>query len=105
MLEKIINKKTDPKITVPQVQRKIARHLTELKKKYGKEDSGIEYHWDRSRKKLIMKSRYFNGEIDLYPGGLDVCVDIPFLLLPFRGRVVAEVTKEVDELLKFEGDS
>lgn len=100
MLEKIIDKKLDPKVTVPQVQKKIARRLIDLRKKYESGGSGVEYHWDRSKRKLLMKSRYFSGEIDLFPGGLSVWVDLPFFFRPFKGTVVGEVTKEVDGLLK-----
>lgn len=99
MLEKIIDKKLGPKVTVPQVQKKIARRLINLKEKYGAGGS-MDYHWDRSKRKLLMKSRYFSGEIDLFPGGVSVWVDLPFLFRPFKGKVVAEVTKEVNSLLK-----
>lgn len=101
MLEKIIDKKVDPLVPIPQMQKRISRRLTELKKRYGSGGShGVEYCWDRSKRKLLMKSRYFNGEINLFPGGLSVWVDLPFLFRPFKGRIVDEVTKEVDSLLK-----
>lgn len=100
MLEKIIDKKVDPKVTVPQVQKRIAKSLINLKKKYASGGSQVEYHWDHSKRKLLMKSRYFSGEIDLFPGGLSVWVDLPFLFRPFKGKIVGEVTKEVNSLLK-----
>ena len=97
-MEKILEKKID--WPVPRLQKKIDQHLTKLKKKYGRKEYKVAYRWDRSKRKLLMKSRYFTGEIDLHPGGISAWVDLPFLFRLFKGRIVAEVSKEIDEIVR-----
>ena len=71
--------------------------MNELKKKFGGEE--MSYYWGQEKKKLMIKSRYFTGEIHLTPKSLQMWIDIPFLFRPFKGKVATELTNEINSIV------
>jgi len=98
-MEKILERKLSSKNSFFQIQAKLDNRLNELSEKFGGEEE-VGFTWGPGKKKLLIASRYFNSEINLDSHRLQVWIDVPFLFRLFKGRVVAELTREIEKIIQ-----
>jgi hypothetical protein len=98
-MDKLIERKLEKPLE--QVRKNIDKRLAELKKDYAKQKDQyhIDLKWDKNKEKLIVNSDYLEGEVVLGAGKIEVFAKIPFLMKPFKGKMVQVLEGEIDKIV------
>lgn len=97
-MEKIFEIKLGSGNSVRQFREKLDIRLEQLKAKFGG-DEEMDYSWNHDKRKLLIVSSYFTSEINLGSNNIELWIDVPFLFRPFKGKVVAELTQEINAII------
>jgi len=98
-MDKLIEKKlTKP---LAQVRKNIDKRIAQLEKDHAaqKDKYNIVYKWDKKHEKLVLESDYLKGEMTLDEKTVAVYAQIPFLMRPFKAKILSVLEGEVDKVI------